>query len=199
MRRIDGQAGEDSAPASRTPGVPAPPAFRQQLLDALPRLRRYARSLCFDASRADDLVQGTLERALTHWHQFDPLRPMPLWLLSIAHNAHLDGLRRERRQADLDPDALAQALDRQPVHEDPGLRIDLLAALQRLSSDQREALLLVSVERLSYAEAAEVLQVPAGTVMSRVSRARVALRLLLDGGAQAGERGAASPHLRRVI
>ena len=175
----------------------APAAFRQQLLAAMPRLRRYARSLVFDAAQADDLAQTALERALTHWHQFDQRRDMGVWLLSIAHNAHLDQRRREARQAPLDEHQLEAELDefanRRPV-ADPALRIDLLAALRRLNADQREALLLIGVEQLSYAEAAEVLQIPVGTVMSRVCRGRIALRQLLDGAepVRAG-------HLRRVV
>lgn len=175
----------------------APPAFRQQLLVALPRLRRYARSLVFDTQNADDLVQSALERALGHWRQFDPRRDIVLWLLSIAHNAHLDALRRDRRLDVLPPERVTEALDAmQPLHSDIGLRLDIAAALDRLSLDQRSALVLVLVEQLSYAEAAEVLQVPAGTVMSRVSRARVAMRKWLDGS---GPRAATRPDLRRVI
>ena len=68
----------------------APPAFRQQLLAAIPRLRRYARSLVFDAHAADDIVQTTLERALAHWHQFDQRRDLLVWAIAIAHNAHMD-------------------------------------------------------------------------------------------------------------
>lgn len=177
----------------------APPAFRQQLLAAIPRLRRYARSLVFDMHTADDLVQNTLERALGHWRQFDPRRDLVLWLLSIAHNAHLDTLRRDRRLDVLPPERVNEALDaQQPLDGDVGLRLDLMAALARLSIDQRSALLLVLVEQLSYAEAADVLQVPAGTVMSRVSRARVVMREWLDGGSTA-PRSAAKPDLRRVI
>ena len=162
----------------------APPAFRQQLLAAIPRLRRYARSLVFDVQNADDLVQIVLERALGHWRQFDPRRDIVLWLLSIAHNAHLDALRRDRRLDVLPPERVTEVLDaQQPLGGDVGLRLDLTAALERLTPDQRSALLLVLVEQLSYAEAAEVLQVPAGTVMSRVSRARVAMREWLDGSA----------------
>ena len=76
--------------------------FRQQLLGVIPRLRRYARSLVFDAAAADDLVQTTLERALAHWHQFDQRRDLLVWVLSIAHNAHLDQRRRDARLSVLD-------------------------------------------------------------------------------------------------
>ena len=174
----------------------APTAFRRQLLAAIPRLRRYARSLVFDPSQADDLTQSTLERALTHWHQFDQRRDMLVWLLSIAHNAHLDLRRRESRMTVTDPDDLQVAQDR--LGGDPGtdvgLRLDLLAALRRLSPEQREPLLLVCVEQLTYAEVAEVMHIPVGTVMSRVCRARAALREFLEGG----ERDS-SPTLRRVV
>ena len=81
----------------------APDLFRQQLLAAVPRLRRYARSLTFDAGTADDLVQTALERALSHWHQFDQRRDMLVWLLSIAHNAFLDQRRRDSRMRFVDP------------------------------------------------------------------------------------------------
>ena len=172
----------------------APIAFRQQLLGAIPRLRRYARSLVFDASAADDLVQTALERALAHWHQFDQRRDILVWTVSIAHNAYMDDRRRHARTPwfDADPEAaLAQA---QAATSDPGLRIDLLSALKRLPAEQREPILLVAVEQLSYAECAEVLRIPVGTVMSRISRGRVALRALLEG------RPAPAAHgLRRVV
>lgn len=175
----------------------APDCFRQQLLAAIPRLRRYARSLVLDTGSADDVVQSTLERALAHWHQYDQRRDMVLWLLSIAHNAFLDGRRRESRSLATDPADLTQQLD--AIGGDPGvdvgLRLDLAAALARLSPDQREPLLLVTLEQLSYAECAEVLGIPIGTVMSRISRARAALRLQLDGKPRAD--GAAP--LRRVV
>ena len=165
----------------------APESFRNRLLEALPRVRRYARTLAFDSQLADDLAQQTVERALLHWQQFDPLRDMAVWLLSIAHNAHLDGLRRDGRLSVVDPSELERARD--AAGGDPGvdvgLRLDLLAALRLLSPDQREALLLVCVEQLSYAEVAEVLRIPVGTVMSRVCRGRATLRRYLDGQAPA--------------
>ena len=162
----------------------------------MPRLRRYARSLAYDSTLADDLTQQTLERALSHWHQFDQQRDMAVWLLSIAHNAHLDGVRRDARMTVTDPSDLERSQD--AAGGDPGvdvgLRIDLLAALRLLSADQREPLLLVCVEQLSYAEVAEVMRIPVGTVMSRVFRARAALRRFLDA-----ETAAPLPSLRRVV
>ena len=177
----------------------APPAFRRQLLASIPRLRRYARALSFDAARADDLTQQALERALTHWQQFDPRREMGVWLLSIAHNAHLDTLRRDARLSVTDPEELQRVQDAGggDPGADVGLRIDLKLALARLSPEQREPLLLVCVEQLSYAEVAEVLAIPVGTVMSRVCRARATMRRLLDGGA--AKEAAPVPVLRRVV
>ena len=175
---------------------PAPSAFRQQLLGAVPRLRRYARSLVFEDAQSDDLVQSTLERALTHWHQFDQQRDIVVWLLSIAHNAHQDMRRKQARMQSFDPSQLQAVQD--SLGGDPGvdvgLRLDLLAALARLSPEQREPLLLVCMEQFSYAEVAEVLRIPVGTVMSRVCRARATLRGLLDGGAKPG-----AATLRRVV
>ena len=177
----------------------APPAFRQQLLGAIPRLRRYARSLVFDPSAADDLVQTALERALSHWHQFDQRRDILLWTLSIAHNAFMDERRRHARQPLAEHDKAQGSLEERYAGHSPdlGLRLDLVAALKQLPVEQREPLLLVTLEQLSYAECAELLQVPIGTVMSRISRGRAALRALLDGRAPAATAAAAT--LRRVV
>ena len=176
----------------------APPAFRQQLLGAIPRLRRYARSLVFDPSAADDLVQTALERALSHWHQFDQRRDILVWTLSIAHNAHMDDRRRHARSAVVESNDAQAEIEQRHAGETPdiGLRLDLVAALRQLPVEQREPLLLVTLEQLSYAECAELLRVPVGTVMSRISRARVALRALLDGRAPVG---AGAQTLRRVV
>ena len=153
------------------------------MLDAVPRLRRYARALTFDSAAADDLSQQALERALSHWQQFDPQREMGVWLLSIAHNAHQDTVRRESRMTVTDPTELQRVQDEN--NTDPGsnlgLRLDLQAALALLSPEQREPLLLVCVEQLSYAEVASAMRIPIGTVMSRVCRGRAALRKFLDG------------------
>jgi RNA polymerase sigma-70 factor (ECF subfamily) len=178
--------------------VDAPPVFRQRLIDAIPRLRRYARSLTHAPSEADDLTQQALERALAHWRQFDPERDMLVWLLSIAHNAFLDGLRRDARLRFDDPADVQRALDAAggSAGTDVGLRMDLVAALARLTPEQREPLVLVCVEQLSYAEVAEALRIPIGTVMSRVCRARQTMRRHLDNPARAEGGGAV---LRRVV
>ena len=175
----------------------APDTFRQQLVASIPRLRRYARSLCFDTAAADDLVQIALERALTHWHQYDQRRDIVVWLLSIAHNAFADQRRRDARLTLVEPLDMAARQDQAGADPgaDIGLRLDLAAALARIPAEQREPLLLVTLEQFSYAECAEVLGIPIGTVMSRISRARSALRAALDGR----PRPEAATTLRRVV
>ena len=155
----------------------------EDTLPHIPRLRRYARLLTGDAVRADDLVQDTLERACRKWSLW---RPNPEggglrgWLLSIMHNLFLNQLR-DNAQARTDTE-----LDdsNEPAHHPllrTQIRLDLEAALAELSAPLREVILLVCVEELSYAEAAQVLGTPVGTVMSRLSRARERLRMLMDG------------------
>ncbi len=146
----------------------------EQLLTHIPALRRYARLLTGDAARADDLVQDTLERACRKWSLWRPGTSLRPWVLSIMHNLHLN----QRRDWRLD-DGHA-ALDDLPEPADPaapaGERLDLERALAALPPAQRVVLLLVIVEEYSYAEAAEILALPIGTVMSRLHRGREALR-----------------------
>ena len=193
-------SGNNAAPEPVSQTVDAPPAFRRQLLDAVPRLRRYARALTFDTAAADDLSQQALERALSHWQQFDPQREMGVWLLSIAHNAHLDTVRRESRMTATDPAELQRVQDETQADNSQtlGLRLDLRAALALLPTEQREPLLLVCVEQLSYAEVAAVLRIPIGTVMSRVCRGRAVLRRFLDGQ-ERPPRAEGGAQLKRVV
>jgi RNA polymerase sigma-70 factor, ECF subfamily len=184
----------------------APAAFRRRLIDAIPRLRRYAQSLEHDAAACDDLVQQTLERALLHWNRFDPQRDLVVWLLSIAHNAFIDTIRRDRQLRHAEPLQAAAAQDGespspQEVNVDPGLRLDLQAALASLPASLCEPLLLVCMEQLSYAEVAEVLNLPIGTVLSRVHRARLLLRAFLGGDAVPPRvrQAIGAPSLRRVV
>jgi len=173
--------------------------FERQLVVLAPRLRRHARGLTGDTTLADDLVQDTLERALRYRWRFR-LRPGALWgdgadgllpwLLTLMHRLRLNHLRKSDIVTATDslPDVAAHDAD-------PGLRRDLLQALGKLPEAQRAVLLLVSLEQFSYAEAAQVLEVPIGTVMSRLARAREHMRRLLDGGPE----GAAAPTaLQRV-
>ena len=172
------------------PDTPPDAEFAQRLVALLPRLRRYARALTADTHAADDLVQDTIERGWTRSRQWQPGTDLRAWLFTIMHNLYVNDLRRRKSR----PELLAlddEALDapRRATQEDGlGLR-DLQAALDRLPMEQREVLLLVGLEEMSYAEVAKTLSIPIGTVMSRLSRARERLRVQLDG---------AAPALRRV-
>jgi len=156
----------------------------EQALPHLPRLRRHARLLTGDAARADDLLQDTLERAARKWSLWQP-RPGPdgddglrSWLLTLMHRLFLNQLR-DRREHLHEPFGPEHEAGHDP-HAGIGLRLDLERALERLSPAAREVLLLVGVEELSYEEAAQVLGVPVGTVMSRLARARARLRELTE-------------------
>jgi RNA polymerase sigma-70 factor (ECF subfamily) len=152
---------------------------RHAIVAEIPRLRRYARALTGDAVRADDLVQDTLERALGKWALWRPGN-LRAWLFSIMHNLFVN-LARSPRVVDYPGD---EALPELPTREHQGDALelrDLTRSLAKLPEEQREVLLLVSLEDLSYEDAAKVLGVPIGTVMSRLSRGRERLRALLSG------------------
>lgn len=162
----------------------------EQVLAHIPALRRYARLLTGDPHRADDLVQDTLERACVKWSLWQPGSVLRSWLLTLMHNLHLnqrrdwrhDDAHAELREDDVEDgrDLLGQA----------ATRLDLQRALAELPPALREVLLLVTVEEYSYAEAARILDVPTGTVMSRLHRARERLRDLMDPAGAAAPRGA---------
>jgi len=150
----------------------------------IPALRRYARGLTRDRAAADDLVQDCLERAISRWHQRRQDSSTRAWLFSILHNLAMGELRRtqDARQLAIE-DAEESSLAR-PGEQPARLEHrDLLRGLEQLSEAHRSVLLLVGVEDLSYAETAHVLEVPIGTVMSRLSRAREKLAQLMEGGA----------------
>lgn len=150
----------------------------------IPGLRRYARAMLRDAHSADDLVQDCLERVVSRWHQRRAEGDVSTWTYTILHNLTINYLRSAKRRGPhvaLD-DAEDAALAHPPSQEDALRHRDLIHALQDLPDDQRSVLLLVSVEDMSYSEAAKVLDVPIGTVMSRLARARERLRRSLDGG-----------------
>lgn len=152
------------------------------LIDQLPALRRYALALTRDESQADDLVQDALLRGHEHRRGLRPGGNLRAWLFSILRNAFLDQSRAQgaRRRREAQAAALApQAMD---APQDAAVRLgQLRAAFLDLPPDQREALALVAVEGLTYAEAARLAEVPMGTLMSRVARARQALRDFEDG------------------
>ncbi|MBL8472375.1 MAG: sigma-70 family RNA polymerase sigma factor [Rhodocyclaceae bacterium] len=152
---------------------------RSAVIEHLPRLRRYARALTGDRYAADDLVQDTLERALSRWALLRPGSQPVLWLLTIMHNLFENQRREAWRQVDAEQ-ALAELAAR-PEQCDGLVLADLARALYRLPEEQRAVLLLVALEDLSYAETAQVLGIPVGTVMSRLARAHTRLARILDG------------------
>lgn len=168
-------------PSSDDPDTP----LEQRLVALIPRLRRFARVLTGGRDEADDLVQAALERALDRLAQWQPGTRLDSWLFRIMQNLWIDWLRGHEGRADrfvpLD-DALE--LPGADGRRDGEARVELnrvLAAIARLPADQRAVMALVSVEAYSYREAADTLDIPIGTVMSRLARARVRLNELLGG------------------
>jgi RNA polymerase sigma-70 factor (ECF subfamily) len=154
-----------------------------QLRELLPRLRRFAVSLTRDYSSADDLVQASLEKALSAWPGRRPEGDLRAWLFSILYRQFVDNHRRSRRYSRmLELFTGASGEDQhEPSVERTVVARTTLQAFERLNPEQRALLLWVSVEGLSYKEVAGILEVPVGTVMSRLSRARQALRQLSEG------------------
>ncbi len=148
----------------------------------IPQLRRYARALTGDSTAAEDLVQDTLERAWMRiglWRLGSDLRA---WLFTIMHNLYVNQLKADSRKQDPSAEQAALDLSVRPTQEDRLELRDLNKALRRLSNEQREVVLLVGLEQMTYEEAAKVLGVPIGTVMSRLSRGREQLRAMMGGG-----------------
>lgn len=169
----------------------------QALVDHIPSLRRYARALTGDAWAADDLVQDTLERACSKWRLWTVGSDLRAWLFTVMHNVFASQMRRAPPLRNAEPiDEVAHELRALDSGHDRDHALDLQRCLLQLPEDQRAVLLLVSLEDLSYAEVAKVLGIPAGTVMSRLSRARVRLHELMDGAAPPAARTA--PNLRRL-
>jgi len=148
----------------------------------IPALRRYAYALLRDHERADDLVQDTLERALSRWTLRRPDGDLRAWLFTIQRNLYVSRWRQDRRRET--PVALEDAvLTGVPARQETALEVhDVLAALDQLPEEQKSLLLLVGVEDFSYDEAARILGMPIGTVMSRLSRARQRLRSIVETG-----------------
>lgn len=148
----------------------------------IPALRRYAYALVRDHEAADDLVQDCLERAVSRWLLRRRDGDLRAWLFTILRNLHINQYHRRKRQGVSEPIDDDNAPAFQPTQEAGlGMR-DLFSALDELPEEQKSILLLVGVEDLSYAETARVLDVPVGTVMSRLSRARQRLRTILETG-----------------
>jgi RNA polymerase sigma-70 factor (ECF subfamily) len=158
--------------------VPASPEFRRELVSLVPRLRRFALSLAGNQQDADDLVQSACEKALRNAVQFTPGTRLDSWLYRIIQTIWLDDRRKTKRHgATVDPETVTLSDDGKAAAL-PDDRMTLArarSAMLELPEAQRAVLALVAIEGLSYREAAEVLEVPIGTVMSRLARAREAL------------------------
>jgi RNA polymerase sigma factor (sigma-70 family) len=158
-------------------------AFERELLTLLPRLRRFARSLARDAADADDLTQVALERALKSRAQWQRGTRMDSWMMKIMRNCWIDEVRsRARRTRTFAPEEAGRAVS--PAMPSEVERVadadGVERAMNRLPFEQREAIALVLVEGFSYREAAELLDIPIGTLTSRLNRGRMALARTLE-------------------
>jgi len=169
--------------------------FHSLVEKQIPRLRRYARALTRDSIRADDLVQDTLVRGIAKAHLWQEGSDIRAWLFTIMHNQYVNNIRRaQREQATVDVDQVASTLIATTDPTASRQLSELEGALDHLSKGQREVVLLVGLEGMSYDEAAKILRVPIGTIRSRLGRARQALRLLMgiDEEGPALDRGVAA-------
>ena len=164
--------------------------FLDQLEACVPALRRYARALTRSADLADDLVQDCLERAISRRGLLRPAGPIRAWLFTILLNLHRNALRASHRRGEtLDIDTIPEPAIPAPQPGHIALA-ELARTIDTLPLEQKEALLLVALEGMAYQEAADILEIPIGTLMSRLGRARAALRVLTGTPAE--------PHLRTV-
>lgn len=160
----------------------AAPDLSAELIALLPRLRRFARALARNAHDADDLVQVALERALARAQQLRPDAPLAGWVFGILRNAWIDERRSHARRNRLfGPEESGEHVP-DPRQGAPAETLAVQDAMERLPEEQRIAVALVLIEGLSYKEAAHVMEVPIGTLTSRLARAREALQQMLGEG-----------------
>lgn len=153
----------------------------QQLQRYVPNLRRYARALTRNATQSDDLVQDCLERALSRQHLWKAGGNTRAWLFTIMHNIHANETRRASKRPDSAPlDEFDERHSRPATQTSRLAGLELVAAMEALPADQRQVILLVALEGMSYGEVAETVGVAPGTVMSRLSRGRARLRRLME-------------------
>ena len=175
------------APPAHTP-APQTPAdilldkhFRDQLVAIIPSLRSFARGLCGQREMADDLAQDAMMRGWAARASFTPGTNFRAWMFVILRNRFYTTIRRDKFTAHWDPEAAERLLVEAPAQQDAIHVADVAAALQKLPPEQREVLLLIGANGLSYEEAAEVIGCALGTVKSRLARGREALALLING------------------
>ena len=154
---------------------------RSLIVEQIPHLRRYARALVGDRGQADDLVQDCLERAWSRMDLWASGTNMRAWLFTILHNLHLNTARKYHNTPTLTPlETGVRSLPVRPTQEDRLEITSVWQAFSRLPEPQRAALLLIALEEMSYEEAAEVLDIPVGTLMSRIHRGREKLRRMMS-------------------
>ncbi|MBV8132445.1 MAG: sigma-70 family RNA polymerase sigma factor [Alphaproteobacteria bacterium] len=157
--------------------------FARLLEDEIPRLRRYARALTRDVTRADDLVQNCLVRALAKQHLWQPGTDLRAWLFTILHNQHVNDLRDALREGAHITDEATQSLPGVIPNAIASLQLrDLERAMAILPEEQRQVILLVGLEGMRYEDVARILDIPVGTVRSRLSRGRHMLRKIMERG-----------------
>lgn len=158
--------------------------FRKQLLAVIPALRGFSRGLCGNRELADDMAQDAMMRAWAAQTSFTPGTNFRAWIFMILRNQFYTTIRRNARMVSWDPEVAERVLIAQAAQQD-GLNLqDVEAALQKLPLEQREVLLLIGVNGLSYEEAAEVMGCAIGTIKSRLARGRTALATLVNGSEQ---------------
>src|SRR5207237_7214196 len=146
-------------------GVIAMQEFGRLVEAQIPRLRRYARALTRDVTRADDLVQSCLVRAVAKQHLWQPGTDLRAWLFTILHNQHVNEVRRSAREGNnVSIDDAAPMLTTQSNAFDTVQLRDLEAAIDKLPQEQRQTILLIGLEGLPYEEVAAILKVPVGTI-----------------------------------
>ncbi len=179
--------------------IAADEAFRDQLVAMIPQLRSFARGLCGWRDMADDLAQDTMTRAWSARASFTPGTNFRAWMFMIMRNQFYTSIRKSNRTTSLDPELAERTLIQSPEQQHHIHVADVAKALQKLPFEQREVLLLIGANGVSYEEAAEIVGCAVGTIKSRLARGRKALAVLIEGDDDAMimiERSAAAPRKR---
>jgi RNA polymerase sigma-70 factor (ECF subfamily) len=170
--------------------------FRDQLVAIIPPLRAFARGLCGTRDMADDMVQDAMTRAWAARQSYAAGSNFRAWMFMILRNHYYTTLRKNARMVSWDPEVAERVLVAGPTQQD-GLNVqDVQKALQKLPAEQREVLLLIGANGVSYEEAADIMGCAIGTIKSRLARGRVALTALIDGPAykdEPSDKGSRSP------
>ncbi|WP_419904007.1 RNA polymerase sigma factor [Kiloniella sp.] len=178
--------------------------FLNQLTQSIPALRRYAYALVRDSSTADDLVQDCLERGLNKRAQWQGEGNLKSWLYRILSNTHLNHYRSNKRNPLTQSSEITENLAMSPQLQNPANQLDRIyltdldKAIAELPEEQKQVLLLITLEGLSYKEVAQIIQIPPGTVMSRLSRARETLRKRMDSSNTTADPSSSTSHIRRI-